>query len=199
MNVRVSGFRLEGSWGGIVEHAHRISRALIRAGAHEDGYGDALEAYERWRPREQEALEEVQERTIEQASIEEGEGEKKDVGVREDLADAGRKLGEAAGQAKENEAPEALRELGASAKHASRAADTASRRAMRSLEEGLYRHVMTRTSPYYFDNRLISANLERRGSDRFLLEVNVKDDALKDAVAEDLEPREANDEAPSEG
>lgn len=189
MNVRVSGFSFEGTWGGIVEHAHRISRALIRAGAHEDGYEAAVEAYERWRPREEEALDDVQDRTIEEASVDEGEGERMDVGVREDLADAGRKLGGAAGEAKNGGAAEALRELGASAKHASRAADTASRRAARTLEEGLYRHVMTRTSPYYFDNALISANLEHRGRDRFVLEVNVKDDALKDTVAKDLEAR----------
>ncbi len=194
MNVRVSGFRREGSWSDIVEHAHQISRALIRARVHEGPYEGALEEYDRWRPRKGEVVDELEDRTIEQASITKGEGEENGVGVREDLADAGRKLGGAAGQAKEKDASEALRKLGASAKHASRAADTASRRAMRSLEEGLYRHVMTRISPYYFDNALVSANLEQLGSDRFMLEVNVKEDDLKDAVTKDLQAEHAGED-----
>jgi hypothetical protein len=70
-----------------------------------------------------------------------------------------------------------------------RAADTASRKALRALEGTVYRKVMTQLAPYYFDNELISANIQRstRGDeDEFIFEVNVNDDDLKEEVSERL-------------
>jgi len=47
---------------------------------------------------------------------------------------------------------------------------------------------MTQVAPYYFDNDLVSANVQRlRSQEEFVLEVNVNDDDLKDAVREYLD------------
>lgn len=208
MDVRVSGFRVEGSWETVVRHAERVSRALLRALADRDEEATAREnrafgQWEDWRPRKDEQLEEeVAERTAEQASVDEGEGEEEGVTAREDLADAGRKLDEAASDLSEQGIREAADTVGESVGHTARAADTAGRRALRALEENLYRHLVTRISPYYFDNPLLHANIERLGADEFLFEVDVKDDDLKRAVKDELEDMHndedrADDQAPS--
>lgn len=192
MEVRVSGFRVEGSWQTVVRHAHRLSKTLLSAlidrndeisAADRQAFGQ----WEEWRPRAGDELDQVADRTAEQASVGEGEGETQDVGVREDLAEAGRKLDEATEDLAEDGVSEAAESVGESAEHTARAADTASRRVLRVLEENLYRHVVTRLSPYYFHNRLVGANLERVGDDEYVFEVQVNDDALKDAVADRLE------------
>lgn len=196
MDVRVSGFQVEGSWEAVVRHADRVSRALLRALADREQPAEPWEnrafgQWEEWRPRDDEQLEEdVADRTAEQASVSEGPGEKEGVGVREDLADAGRKLDEATDRVQDEGLDEAARSVGESVERTARAADQAARRALRALEENLYRHVVTRISPYYFDNRLVSANLERLGDDEFRFEVDVKQDELKPAVREELEAME---------
>ena len=71
-----------------------------------------------------------------------------------------------------------------------RAADSVGRKAIRTVENTVYQNVMTRLSPYYFDNELVSANIQRQGrgddDDRFVFEVNINDDELKTAVSERL-------------
>ena len=70
-----------------------------------------------------------------------------------------------------------------------RAADTAGRKALRAVEDTVYRKVMTQLAPYYFDNELVSANVQRstRGNgETFVFEVNVNDDDLKAAVSRRL-------------
>lgn len=201
MDVRVSGFRVEGSWETVVGHAERVSRALLRALADRDEEASAREnrafgQWEEWRPREGENLEdEIAERTAEQASVDEGEGEAEGIPASEDLADAGRKLDEAASDLSEQRISEAADAVGDSVEHTARAADQVARRALRALEEGLYRHLVTRVSPYYFDNPLLHANLERLGADEFLFEVDVKADDLKRAVKGELEDMHEGGEA----
>jgi len=70
-----------------------------------------------------------------------------------------------------------------------RAADSAGRKALRKVEDTVYRNVMTQIAPYYFDNPLVSANLRRIGDDEdpeYVFEVNVNDDDLKMRVSNRL-------------
>ena len=72
-------------------------------------------------------------------------------------------------------------------RYAGRAADSAARRAVRKVEDTIYKRVMTQLAPYYFDNGLVSANIQKtaRGDadEQFVFEVNVNDDELRDFVA----------------
>jgi hypothetical protein len=48
---------------------------------------------------------------------------------------------------------------------------------------------MTQLAPYYFDNELVSANIQRssqNGETTFVFEVNVNDEELKELVSERL-------------
>ncbi|PSQ15773.1 hypothetical protein BRC99_01345 [Halobacteriales archaeon QS_7_69_60] len=174
----VSGFELRGSWVDVVEHGERITRALKDLAAEGVDVGEAaLAEWDEWRPKADERLsEDLNRKTAEQASIDEGEGERAGRTPDEDLKTAGEKLADSYESLEEPR--EAVDEWRESINYVARAADSATRKAVRKVEDSVYRNLMTRMSPYYFDNELVSANL-RRADDEYVLEVNVNDDDLK--------------------
>ena len=184
----VSGFKREGSWVDIVEHGERITHALEELADDEDVDEAALDEFDEWRPKAHERLDEdVNVKTAEQASVEKGTGEKKGKEPDEDLQTAGEKLAES--YEKLDDPDEAVDKWGESIDYVARAADSAGRKAIRKVEDTVYRTVMTQMSPYYFDNELISANIQRvsRGdAPEYALEVNVNDDDLKIHVSNKL-------------
>ncbi|MFP4627057.1 MAG: DUF5828 family protein [Natronomonas sp.] len=182
----VSGFKVRGSWVDVVEHGERITRALKDLlGDDEPVDESALEEWDEWRPKADERLDEhVSEKTAEQASVSEGEGEKAGKSPDEDLRTAGEKLADSYEHLEEpTDAVEDWRE---SINYVARAADSAGRKALRTVEGSVYRNVMTQVSPYYFDNELVSANLNRADIDDYVFEVNVNDDDLKIHVSNKL-------------
>ena len=187
MEESISGFKERGGWNEIVEHGERITRAL----AEFDADGEAFDEWDEWRPKSHERLDEdVNEKTAEQASIEEGEGERAGKRPNEDLKSAGEKLSQS--YEKLDDTDEAVDSWSESLEYVARAADSAGRKAIRTVEDTVYRNVMTQVAPYYFDNDLISANLQRTGNARdgdyagYVFEVNVNDDDLKERVSERL-------------
>ncbi|MEF8818952.1 MAG: DUF5828 family protein [Haloferacaceae archaeon] len=188
MEESVAGFKARGTWSEIVEHGERISRALREAGVDRDD--EAFAAWNEWRPKAHERLgDDVNEKTADQASVTEGEGERAGVDPDEDLRTAGEKLSESYEQVEEGEGEGAVESWSESLDHVARAADSAGRKAIRAVENTVYRRVMTQIAPYYFDNDLVSANVQRIGSTvdpEYVLEVNINDDDLKQAVRENL-------------
>jgi len=185
----VSGFKREGGWVDVVEHGERIAHAL-RDVAEEDVTvdEDALAEFDEWRPKSHERLDEdVNEKTAEQASVEEGKGERAGKQPDEDLQTAGEKLTESYENL--DEPDEAVDKWSESIDYVARAADSAGRKAIRAVEDTVYKNVMTRIAPYYFDNELVSANLRRTDGDgrpKYIFEVNVNDDDLKMRVSNKL-------------
>ncbi|WP_440772243.1 DUF5828 family protein [Natronorubrum sp. DTA28] len=198
MEESISGFKVRGDWGDIVEHGERITRALRDAGVHDPdadyhaNFARAFEEWEEWRPKAHETLDtDVSEKTSEQASIEEGKGEKAGKNPDEDIKTAGEKLSESYERLEEDDAEAAVGNWKESIDYVARAADSASRKAFRRVEDTVYQNVMTQLAPYYFDNELVSANIQqstRNGGngEQFVFEVNVNDDALKDDVSDRL-------------
>lgn len=189
MEESVSGFKVAGDWGEIVEHGERVTNALRDAGA-EEAYPDAFAEWEDWRPKSHELLDaELREKTAQHASVQEGAGERAGASPDDDIQTAGEKLAESYEKLGENDRDEAVEKWQDSINYVARAADSAGRKALRSVEGTVYRRVMTQLAPYYFDNALVSANVarSRNGDDPFVLEINVNDDELKAAVAERLE------------
>ncbi|WP_273835055.1 DUF5828 family protein [Halococcus sp. PRR34] len=187
MEESISGFKIRGGWNDAVEHGERITHALAELGAE----SEAFEEWDEWRPKSHERLgEDVNEKTAEQASIEEGEGEKAGKEPNEDLLSAGEKLSESYDRL--DDPDEAVDTWSESLDYVARAADSAGRKAVRTVEDTVYRNVMTQVAPYYFDNELVSANLQRSGRARegddvgYAFEVNVNDDDLKEEVSDRL-------------
>jgi hypothetical protein len=186
----VSGFKVRGDWTDAVEHGERITRALREIATEGDAElnEDELADFDEWRPKTHERLEEdVSDKTAEQASVEEGKGEQEGVDPDEDLQTAGEKLAESYENL--DEPDEAVDKWSESLDYVARAADSAGRKAVRAVEGAVYRNVMTQIAPYYFDNELISANLQRVGRGEgpdYVFEININDDDLKIRVSNKL-------------
>jgi hypothetical protein len=182
----VSGFKVRGSWGDVVEHGERLTRALKDIQAEGSAVEeDDLEEWDEWRPKADERLgEDVSEKTAEKASVSEGEGERAGKGPDEDLKTAGEKLADSYDSLEDP--GEAVNEWRKSINYVARAADSATRKALRKVEGSVYKNVMTQMSPYYFDNELVSANLSRADTDDYVFEVNVNEDDLKIRVSNKL-------------
>jgi hypothetical protein len=189
MEESISGFKIRGEWGDVVEHGERITRALREAGVDPDD--EAFEDWDEWRPKAHERLSrDVNRKTAEQASVGEGAGERAGKGPDEDLREAGEKLSESYEKVDEGDSEAAVESWQDSLDYVARAADSAGRKAIRAVEGTVYRKVMTQLAPYYFDNELVSANIQKttRGDaePEFVFEVNVNDDELKAAVSDRL-------------
>jgi len=187
MEESVSGFKVRGSWGDVVEHGERITRALRDEGVD----SDAFEDWDEWRPKSHERLgEDVSEKTAAQASVSEGEGEKAGKAPDEDLQTAGERLSKSYEHVEKGDNGGAVERWSESVGYVARAADSAGRQALRRVENTVYQRVMTQLAPYYFDNELVSANIQKstRGDDEvtFIFEVNINDDDLKASVSERL-------------
>jgi hypothetical protein len=187
MEESISGFKERGGWNEIVEHGERITHALSEFGAD----GEAFREWDEWRPKSHERLgEDVNEKTADQVSIGEGEGERAGKSPNDDLKSAGEKL--SASYEHLDDTDEAVDSWGDSIEYIARAADSTGRKAIRTVENTVYKNVMTQVAPYYFDNDLVSANLQRTESARegeyagYIFEVNINDDDLKEQVSERL-------------
>ncbi|WP_435334220.1 DUF5828 family protein [Haloarchaeobius sp. TZWWS8] len=189
MEESISGFKVRGTWPEIVEHGERVTRALRDLDANDGEYADAFEAWNEWRPKATDRLDEdVSEKTAAQASVKEGEGEKAGKRPNEDVQTAGEKISESYERLEEGDTNDAVSKWNESIEYVARAADSAGRKALRKVESTVYQRVMTQLAPYYFDNALVSANIQQTGGDedRFIFEVNVNDDHLKSEVADRL-------------
>ncbi|WP_254808209.1 DUF5828 family protein [Natronosalvus amylolyticus] len=196
MEESISGFKVRGDWGDVVEHGERITQALRDAGVDDPDidlgarFARAFEEWEEWRPKAHERLEsDISEKTADQASVEEGEGEKAGKGPDEDIKTAGEKLSESYEALENEDSDEVVDNWKESVDYVARAADTAGRKALRRVEDTVYQKVMTQLAPYYFDNELVSANIQQTGRGNgvsFIFEVNVNDDVLKEDVSESL-------------
>ncbi|EFW94150.1 hypothetical protein ZOD2009_03365 [Haladaptatus paucihalophilus DX253] len=184
MEESIAGFKETGDWVAIVEHGERITKALDEEGIE----GHDFDEWNEWRPKAGERLrEDVNEKTAKQASAARGEGEKAGKSSTEDAETAREELEDTVSELAEGDIDDALKEGKGTIEYATRAADTAGRKALRTVEETVYKHVMTQVSPAYFDNELVSANVERgRGENRYTFEVNVNDDDLKARVSDRL-------------
>ncbi|MFP9190707.1 DUF5828 family protein [Natrialbaceae archaeon A-CW1-1] len=193
MEESISGFKVRGDWGDVVEHGERITQALRETGVDDPDldagarFARAFDEWEEWRPKAHERLEtDVSEKTADQASVEEGKGEKAGKEPDEDLKTAGEKLSESYEALEADDADDAVDSWRESVDYVARAADTAGRKAIRRVEDTVYKKVMTQMAPYYFDNALISANIQQTGRSngtKFVFEVNVNDDVLKEDVS----------------
>ena len=194
----VSGFKTRGGWVRVVEHGERITQAMrdIAADDSLDVAVDlpALEEFDDWRPKSHERLDEdVNEKTAEQASVAEGKGEQAGKNPDEDLRAAGEKLADS--YERLDDPDEAVESWSESLDYVARAADSAGRKALRAVEDRVYKNVMTKIAPYYFDNELVSANLQRIETDErpeYVFEVNVNDDDLKIHVSNRLADYESD-------
>lgn len=173
----VSGFKVTGSWTDIVSLGERITFAFTEI---EVDAAEQIDEWEEWRPKTTERLnEDVKEKTVKEASVSKSEGEKKDKKPMDDFSKAKEQV--------KNSDSSPFYDWLTSIGYLKRGLDTVTRKSMRKVEENVYKNLMTKISPLYFDNELISANISKIEKGKYVFEININDDEIKEAVRTQLE------------
>lgn len=175
----VSGFKVIGSWTDVVGLGERITFAFTEINT-ENVNSEHIDEWEEWRPKTTERLDEdVKQKTVEEASINESEGEKKDKKPMDDFS----KAKEQVKNADDSPFYDWLKSIG----YLKRGLNTVTRKSMRKVEENVYKNLMTKISPLYFDNELVSANISKVEKGEYVFEININNDEVKEAVRTQLE------------
>lgn len=118
---------------------------------------EKLNEWNEWRPRSEDSSEKQRRKTARNASI-----DTKDSSVKEAFEKSGPKK------------QYTLLRVG----------NYTSRRIVQAVEEIVYKKIMSVTSPQYFDNKLISAELKTLSEDTYVLSVTVNQREIQDTVYE---------------
>ncbi len=181
MRKSVSGFKVQDTWSGIVDHGEEVSEALKKNGVESKG----LDEWEKWRPKKDESIDDITEKTARQTSIEKNTIEKKENGLEKEVEKTKEKLTESVDSLKENNKKQAAGRLTRTGKHGLQSIKTVLRKIFRKTERIVYR-LMTKFTPYYFDNQLVSAELKKTKKETYSFEININDDNLKRKIQEEL-------------
>jgi hypothetical protein len=188
-NESISGFKVTGDWVDVVKHGEKIAFALEELNNNEEyNIENEINEYDEWRPKSSENIrEDINKKTAEKAMMSENKQEKEANKPQKDMKIAGEKV--IYSYKDLGEPDEVFKNWTESIGYAARAFNVAARKSIRQVEKSVYQNLMTAVSPYYFDNNLISANMNRIGKNpqEYELEINVNDDNIKSDVSNKLE------------
>ncbi|MFB6216162.1 MAG: DUF5828 family protein [Candidatus Aenigmatarchaeota archaeon] len=175
-----SGVKSEGNWDEITDFAEEVEEVI----KHTDIDTESVEEYNRWRPRKEEAENEVKKKTVEEASLKKTKAEEKSEGTIKDIekateeaVKAGKKVG------KDKELPE--KELVDASRTFSRPFISEIFRLFRRLERFIYANIMLRSDTYYLDTRDFSANMSSKKGE-YQMEINVPEERNREKMKEEL-------------
>lgn len=183
MKAGVSGFKTAGDWDAIVVHGERITTALKQA----TRQSEALTDWDEWRPKSKDDYQDTIEKTADYASVSIDNGEQAEYTLHEDVREAENELVECIRELIEDDIATAIGDGENAAETMEHAFVTEAREVIHPIEKGVYEHVMTQISPCYFDNELVSANLNQTGPNHYVFEININDDDIKGRVSEILD------------
>jgi len=143
------GYSLEGSWDEVVRFGEEIISTFEEHGVEQE----TISEWDAWRPRSGEKEDEMRNKTVEKAKVE--EGDKPSDGV----AETAKNLSETGKKTTEGEIGEAAEKASEASKSAGKAVEDASRGVVRAVEDRVYRRI-TKTNPMYFDSEDFNASLE---------------------------------------
>ncbi|MCX2819198.1 DUF5828 family protein [Haladaptatus sp. F3-133] len=143
------GYSVEGSWEDIVGFGEEI----VSTFEEHDVEQDTVSEWDAWRPRSGEQEDEMREKTVEKAKVEEGDE------TSETAAETAEKLSETREKTAEGDITEAAEKASEASKSAGKTVGDASRDVVRAVEDRVYRRI-TRTNPLYFDSENFNASLK---------------------------------------
>lgn len=165
---------------GDIEDIAKFARDVEKAMEEEDIEKDSVENFEKWRPRENDDKKDIEEKTVETATLHETEAEEKTDGVKKDLSkagDAAKKAGKKLGNGKNPE-----EEIKKVPRRALRPLYSGSAKLARGFEKKIYSNVMVKFNPYFFDSKEFSANLKMAKDGTYTMDVNVPDENYRQAL-----------------
>ncbi|MDY6761564.1 MAG: DUF5828 family protein [Candidatus Nanohaloarchaea archaeon] len=171
----------EGDWTDIIDFSAAVSDALAASDVPADGF-------ETWRPKDGEEMDEVKQRTVDGESIGETRFEAASDGTRADIEQAGDRARDSGAALVHGNPRRSAQKAGEVGEVTATGLFAMLARLVRSLENGIYRHVVEPTNPDYFESEHLSASLYRCGiiSRRYRCRIVFDDSAAADAVADRL-------------
>lgn len=177
----ISGFKITGDWSSIVEHGERISYVLKQIGIKNE-HQKSLDEYNEWRPKTVEDSSDISKKTANSASIDTDNKDPKD-----EINKAKEKASDSVSDISDKDPKDAYNDSTESAKHTASAIKSITKEKFKKSEEMVYENIMTKISPYYFDNQLISANISKKSENIFTFEININVDEIKKEVSDNLQ------------
>lgn len=194
MQEMMAGLKVTGDWEDLVDTAEQIGEVLKTS----DAEDESVEDWEHWRPRKDERFrKEVRDKTVEQACVKENTVEKEGKTARQEAGEAVEDIGEAVGNVAKGRPDQASQKTQEAVNELVLSVDTAARKLVRRCEAFLYRHIVTRTNPYYFESRTVTASLQenktilhavwrKNGSVEYELAVQIEDEDMCERVRTEL-------------
>ncbi len=177
-----SGLKLEGSWDEITELCFGLEKVLIKYVSDHD----EIKRYDEWMPRVEENEEILQEKTVEDASMNEQKVEKEFEGTEEELDKAEDKIKESFHDIANGESP--VRDLKEALKEIETLIGAKSIESLRKVEKTIYKSLMLKFNPSYFDTEDFSVSLEHKDEDDYIFCINVTDEDLRSHIQDELGP-----------
>lgn len=199
MEKTVSGVKFEGKWEDIVNRGEEVTEVLK-----EETDSESVDEWDDWRPREGEELQDDhREKTVEKASLEENQVEKEGQTATDKAGEAVGDAGKAVKGATKGDVPEASHKTRRAVTRTFLSIETGIRKTVRRVEHVIYKHVISRTNPHYFDSELVSASLKEKGKvpgknngdePEYVMSITVNDDEVSEKLQEGMEEKEGTEQ-----
>ncbi len=181
IEITNSGLKFEGEWEEVCDFSREVEKAM-------EEYLDSeeeVDEYEEWRPHLEDCDKDMKEKTAEEAALKEKKIEEDFEGAKKEFDEAEEKLVESVEDVREGVDPS--KDLKEALLDIEEVVGVESIRSLRKMEETIYKKLMLKMNPCYFDTEDFSVNLEIEGNDIYCLSVNVTDDSLREHFQKRLE------------
>ncbi|MFP3871550.1 MAG: DUF5828 family protein [Candidatus Aenigmatarchaeota archaeon] len=186
-----AGVEFRGDWDEVCIFARSLETVMEENSSDEE----AVEKYNKWRPREKEDEKDITKKTVEEASIEKKGVEDGYDGPKEELEKAGEKIKKGVAETvkiDDSDEGSSTEKIKRASKNIERLVGAESIRSIRKLEKLIYQGLMLRFNPCYFDTEEFSISFKKgNGGDgdakAYVLAINISDDGLRDKVQKELE------------
>ena len=173
-----SGVKKKGNWKEVADFGEEVEEAMK-----DEVDEESIEDFEEWRPKREEAENDMKKKTVDKAVIKENNLEKDSEGVK-DFKNASHQIAEASKKAAKKEKPS--KEITEASEDVVRPIYSRMAKFFRRVEKIVYSKVALRKNPYYFDAKNFSASF-KSGKQKYEMEINVLEDNTRNKMKEELE------------
>lgn len=178
-----SGVKKSGSWKEVAEFGEEVKEAMKTSEMDDE----SVEEFEEWRPKREEAENDMKKKTVDEALLQEQEMEEETEGVRKDLKSASEKVAEAGKKAANRERPE--KEVFEASEEAARPFLSKVLKSFRRFEQLIYSTVILRGKRYYLDTEDFSVDMKsNRG--KYEMDLNIPEEDHRADLKRNIEDRE---------
>ncbi len=179
-----SGVKKKGNWKEVAEFGEEVEEAMKEAVDDK-----SVEEFEEWRPKEEEAENDMKKKTIDKALLRKNRLEEESNGVALDIREAGEKIAEVSRKATDDESLE--EEITEVSEDVARPFYSKMAQFFRRFESLVYKHVILRGKRYYFDTEDFSVDVKSRRDGNYEMDVSIPEEDSRERVKQKLEEDES--------